>query len=78
MLDNDFKPPRSLKEAFQRFCLELNCMMVWLRNEAEFHDNQDESVLDTATLFCATIEDTHKEAPMLAGKLERRVVVEGE
>jgi len=77
MLDNDFKPPHSLKEAFQRFCLELNCMMVWLRDEAQFHNNQDQSVLDTASLFCSTIEDTHKEATALTEKLERRVMVEG-
>jgi hypothetical protein len=33
----DFKPPKSLAESLQRFTLELNSMMVWLRNEARFH-----------------------------------------
>jgi len=70
----DFKPPRSLKDAFQRFSLELNCMMVWLRDEARFHDNYDHAVLDAASLLCSTLEDAHAEAVRLTEDLEKRVV----
>ena len=76
MLPRDFEPPRSLKDAFQRFALELTCMMVWLRDEASFHDNHDHTVLDAASLLCSTLEDAHEEAVRLTERLERRLVGE--
>ena len=76
MLPRDFETPHSLKDAFQRFALELTCMMVWLRDEAAFHDNHDHAVLDAASLLCSTLEDAHEEAVRLTERLERRLVGE--
>ena len=69
----DFKPPYSLKEGMQRFALELNCMMVWLRNEARYHDAMDKTVLDTASLISNMLDDSHREAEKLIPEIERRV-----
>jgi len=69
----DFKPPYSLKDGMQRFALELNCMMVWLRNEARFHDAKDYSVLETASLISDMLEDSQREAEALIPEIERRV-----
>ena len=69
----DFKPPQSLKEALQRFSLELECLMIWMRNEAHYHDNFDHAVLDAAYLVSQALEDSHKEATRLIPQIERRV-----
>ena len=71
----DFKPPHSLAESLQRFTLELNCMMVWLRNEARYHDAMDQTVLDTASLISDMLEDSHREAEKLIPEIEKRVTV---
>ena len=69
----DFKPPQSLKEALQRFSLELECLMIWMRNEARYHDNFDHTVLDAAHLVSQILQDSHKEAALLIPQIERRV-----
>ena len=69
----DFKKPLSLKEALQRFSLELDCVMVRLRDEADFHDDADRSVLDAANLFLDVLDDTSKEAKALTQRLDRRI-----
>jgi len=69
----DFKPPQSLKEALQRFSIELECLMIWMRNEAHYHDNFDHAVLDAACLVSQVLEDSHKEATRLIPQIERRV-----
>jgi len=69
----DFKPPHSLKDGLQRFSLELNCMMVWLRNEARFHDAMDHSVLETAHLLADLLADSHEETEKLIPEIEKRV-----
>ena len=73
MPQSDFKPPQSLQDALQRFSLELNCVMVRLRDEARFHDNADHAVLDAAHLLLNILEDTNKEAQELTHQLEQRV-----
>ncbi|MFM8606954.1 MAG: hypothetical protein ACKOBC_03190 [Hyphomicrobiales bacterium] len=70
----DFKPPQSLKESLQRFTLELNCMMVWLRNEARFHDAMDYSVLETASLISDLLHESVNETEALLPDIERRVM----
>lgn len=69
----DFTPPHSLKDALQRFSLELECLMVWMRNEAQHHDNFDHAVLDAACLVSQVLADSHKEAEQLIPQIERRV-----
>lgn len=69
----DFKPPHSLQDGMQRFALELNCMMVWLRNEARFHDAMDYSVLETAFLISTLLEESHRETEALIPEIEKRV-----
>ena len=77
MPNNDFKPPYSLKESLQRFMLELNCLMVWMRNEARYHDAMDPSVVDTVQLVVNVLDDTLKEAQQLAPKIEARATGAG-
>jgi hypothetical protein len=69
----DFKPPLSLQDALQRFSLELNCVMVRLRDEAHFHDNADHAVLDAAYLLLNVLDDTSTEAEALTRQLEKRI-----
>jgi len=69
----DFKPPQSLTESLQRFTLELNCMTVWLRNEARYHDAMDQTILDTALLISDKLDDSHREAEKLIPEIDRRV-----
>jgi hypothetical protein len=68
-----FHPPRSLKESLQRFSLELDCMMVWLRNEARYHDAMNYAVLDNAHLIASLLADSLQEAETLIPELERRI-----
>ena len=70
----DFTPPHSLKDALQRFSLELECLMVWMRNEAQHHDNLDHAVLDAACLVSHVLEDSHAEIQRLIPQIERRVM----
>ena len=69
----DFTPPHSLKDALQRFSLELDCLLVWLRNEARYHDNRDHAVLDVACHAAHVLEDSYKETEALIRELEKRV-----
>jgi len=69
----DFAPPRSLRDALQRASLELNCLMVWMRNGAQYHDNLDETVLDNAFLAKQMLEDALSEVNTLLPEIERRV-----
>ena len=73
MPQDDFKPPHSLKDGMQRFALELNGMLVWLRNEARYHDAMDQSVLQTAHLLADLLADSHEEAEALIPEIEKRV-----
>ena len=73
MPQSDFKPPQSLRDALQRFSLELNCVMVRLRDEAHFHDNADHTVLDAAYLLLNVLNDTSTEAEALTRQLEKRI-----
>lgn len=73
MTQIDFKPPHSIKDALQRFGLELHCLMAWMRDEAQFHDNGDHSVLEIAQLISRLLDDSHKEAEQLIPLIERRV-----
>jgi len=73
MPHNDFKPPVSNKESLQRFSLELNCLMVLLRNEAQFHDAMDPTVLDIAQLVASILADSLKETEQLIPMIEARV-----
>ena len=74
MPQKDFTPPHSLTEALQRLSLELNGLMVRLRNEARYHDNFDHGVLDAANLAVDVLEDAHAEATTLTRAIERRVL----
>ena len=73
MPQSDFKPPHSLKDGVQRFSVELNCMMTWLRNEARFHDAMDYSVLETAQLIADLLAQSHEETERLIPEIEKRV-----
>jgi len=69
----DFKKPMTFYQALEQFALAHQCVMVALRDEAEFHDDGDPAILNVAGLFCSMIEDTHHEAEALLTKLEKRV-----
>lgn len=70
----DFSKPLTLVNTLEPFALILNCMMVALRDEANFHDNGDQKTLDAATLFSSMLEDAHSESVELIHKLERRIL----
>jgi len=73
MPECDFSPPHSMKEAMQRFSLELHCLLVWMRNEARFHDAMDHKVLETAHLIVNLLDDSLQQAEPLLHDIERRV-----
>lgn len=70
---SNFTPPTSLKDAMQRSALELECLLVWMRNEARFHDALDPRVLDVASLAVEMFEDKLSEMRALLPEIERRV-----
>jgi hypothetical protein len=69
----DFRKPVSFINILEPFTLALSTALVALRDEAEFHDNGDQAVLNAANVFCSLLEDAHGEASGLVGRLERRV-----
>ena len=74
MAPYDFSKSMTFYQALEQFSLAQQCVMVALRDEAQFHDDGDRAILNAAGLFCSMIEDTHREAEMLLIKLERRVM----
>ena len=70
---SDFTPPRSLKDALQRSALELDCLLIWMRNKARFHEAMDYRVLDAANLAVNMVEDKLTEMQNLIPEIERRV-----
>ena len=70
----DFSKPMTFLNALAQFSLALNCVMVALRDEANFHDAQDEKILSAANLFLSLLDDSHSEAVKLVSQLERRVL----
>ena len=70
----DFSKPMTFLNTLEPFALALNCAMVALRNEAQFHDNGDPTVLDAANLLAAMLEDAHTEAVALSNQLERDIL----
>jgi len=73
MPQSPFDKPLTFLNALEHFTLALTCVMVALRDEANFQENGDRRISDAAHLLCSSLEDAHAEAVLLAGKVERRV-----
>lgn len=73
MPPSPFDKPMTFLNALEHFSLALTCVMVALRDEAQFHESGDHRVSDAAHLLCSSLEDAHAEAVLLAGKVEERV-----
>ena len=69
----NFDKPMTFLNTLEPFSLALHSAMVALRNEANFHDNGDERILEAAELFASILEDAHAETKILANRLERQI-----
>jgi len=69
----NFDKPMTFIDTLEQFSLSLHSVMVALRDEANFHDNGDESVLIAAELLVSMLEDARAEAATLTSKVEERV-----
>ena len=74
MLPYDFKQPLTFINTLAQFSLALECAMVALRDEAEFHEEGDHAMVNAAHQFSAMLEDAHKLSVDLANRLEERVL----
>lgn len=70
----DFSNPMTFQNALQNFTLSLACVMIALRDEANFRDEADQSTLNAAYIFCSLLEDSHREAIALVDGIERRLI----
>ena len=68
----DFSNPMTFQNALQNFTLSLACVMIALRDEANFREKADQSTLNAACIFCSLLEDSHREAIALVDGMERR------
>ncbi|MBM3636342.1 MAG: hypothetical protein FJX04_04480 [Alphaproteobacteria bacterium] len=69
----DFTQPQTFINTLEQFSLALHGVMVALRDEVNFGETRDETILNAA-LLCSLLEDTQSEANALLEKLERREV----
>jgi len=69
----DFTQPQTFINTLEQFSLALHGVMVALRDEVNFGETRDETILNAA-IFCSLLEDTQSEANALLEKLERREV----
>ena len=69
----NFDRPMTFINALEQFSLGLHCVMVALRDEANFHDSQDNHIYDAAVMLTSMLEDSHAEADTLMRQLEMRV-----
>ena len=67
----DFNRPTTFLNALEQFSLALNCVMIALRDEAEFREVPDQAHLNAAHMLAAMLEDARAEVEMLANVMER-------
>jgi len=70
----DFSKPQTFLNTLETFALALNCVMIALRNEAEFNDEGDQSAVEAANALASMLEDARTEAAQLGDRLERRAL----
>lgn len=70
----DFSNPMTFQNALQNFTLSLACVMIALRDEANFREKADQATLNAACIFCSLLEDSHREAIALVDGIERRLI----
>ena len=68
----DFSKPPIFLNALEHYALALAHVMVAMRDEASFREEPDQALVNAAHLFCSMLEDAHREAMMLADRLEAR------
>jgi hypothetical protein len=70
----DFNRPTTFLNALESFSLALNCVMVALRDEAQFREEPDQAHLNAAHMLASMLEDARTEASVLSDVIERRMV----
>ena len=70
----DFKRPTTFLNTLESFSLALNCVMVALRDEAQFREEPDQAHLNAAHMLASMLEDAQAEASALSDVIERRMV----
>jgi hypothetical protein len=70
----DFERPMTFLNTLEQYALAHHAVMVALRNEVNFGEARDHTILNAANLFCSMLEDSHPEALELTNALERRVL----
>jgi hypothetical protein len=66
----DFSKPQTFFNTLESFALALNCAMIALRNEAGFHDQYDQAIVEAANIFASMLEDAKGEVEVLLTKIE--------
>ena len=70
----DFNRPMTFLNALESFTLALSCVMVALRDEAQFREEPDQAHLNAAHMLASMLEDAQAEASVLSDVIERRVL----
>ena len=70
----DFNRPMTFLNALESFTLALSCVMVALRDEAQFREDGNHAILNAAHMLAAMLEDAQAEASVLSDVIERRVL----
>jgi len=70
----DLSKPMTFTKTLDQLALILNCTMIALRDEMNFHDNDDPTILAAASTLSSMLEDAHAESVVLADRLERRAL----
>ena len=69
----DFSKPPTFINALAQFSLALHCVMVALRDEAQFREEPNQVHLNAAHMLTSMLEDAQVEAASLSDVIERRV-----
>ena len=69
----DFIRPTTFLNALESFSLALSCVMIALRDEAQFREEPDQAHLNAAHMLASMLQDAQAEASALSDVIERRM-----